>query len=199
MKISHFPHPVARIYIMNEEIRVSLKTSFSEYELKKIKYFYLCLLYEGSKFLLMLLFFSCVHLQREYLVAIVVLLSIRGFSGGIHLQTYTGCLIFSFAFMLSSILCSQTITLSNTTQNAILALCILLMLFVGPVTSSNRPALTQKQNMIYRCITCSVLLFYLILFIAAKTFPYRNICFWVIVFQISQLVAAKILKKGEKR
>lgn len=182
---------------MNQEIKTELETRFSEFELAKLKYIYLCFLHEGSKFVLMLLIFSITKMQQEYLLALVVLLSIRNFSGGIHLKTYFGCLVFTFSFLLLTIIFSENIVFNYSMQNLILFFSILAMAAIGPITSSNRPALTQKQNIVYRSIGCTMLTFYFILFVAMKTFPYRNLCFWVIVFQILQLVVAKILKKGE--
>ncbi len=182
---------------MKEEIKEILLRKYTERELARMRYVYTCLLYEGSKFLLMYVIFSLFQMDREYLMAIAVLLSIRNFSGGIHLSTYVGCFLFTFFFLLGALCASRTIVPPPPVQNTVLLLGALILFCVGPVTSDNRPKLTGRQERIYKSISCAVTFLYFLLFLCEKTFTYRNLMFWVIVFQILQLIAAKICKKGD--
>ena len=55
---------------MKEEIKEILLRKYTERELARMRYVYTCLLYEGSKFLLMYVIFSLFQMDREYLMAI---------------------------------------------------------------------------------------------------------------------------------
>lgn len=178
-------------------IKETLETKFTSTELAKIKYFYLCLLHEGSKFLIMWMLFSFMGRSQEYFIALFVLLSIRNTSGGIHLNRYLSCLAFTLSFLLGAILLSNVYAPTTIVQNIVLLVSVPVAFYIGPVTSKNRPPLTTKQAITSKWITCGVLLLYLLLFFCKETFIYRNLCFWVIVFQIAQLIVAKIWKKGE--
>ena len=162
-------------FIMKEEIKEILLRKYTERELAGMRYVYTCLLYEGSKFLLLYAIFSLFRMDHEYLAAITVLLSIRNFSGGIHFSTYWGCFLFTFFFLFGAIWASRTIALPF----------------------DNRPKLTARQHLFYKSIGCAVTFLYFLLFLCEETFTYRNLIFWVIVFQILQLIAAKIYKKGD--
>ena len=66
------------------------KTELTKLEKARIHYLFLCLFSEGSKFLIMYIIFHALHMTGEYLITLFVLLSVRNFSGGIHLKHYTG-------------------------------------------------------------------------------------------------------------
>lgn len=184
-------------YSMKAEIKEILLEKYTKKELARLRYLYLCLLHEVSKFILLYVVFSLLHMGNEYLAAIAVLLSIRNFSGGIHLDTYWGCFLFTFFFLFGAIAASRTIQLAPAIQNAVLLAGALILFVTGPVTSDNRPELTSRQHRIYMSLGSAVTFLYFILFLCEETFTFRNLFFWVIVFQILQLIAAKIHKKGD--
>lgn len=181
-----------------ETVKEHLKNTFTSYELELLRYFYLCIAYDGSKFLILLLFFSLFHLGMEFCMEILFLTSLRNFFGGLHFNRYVSCFAFTFAFSSTGIILSHLIVLNNKFQTILLAVIILISAITKPVTSTSRPPLSVKQEVIYRCCGMIVLLIYFAIFLTTETFPYRNLCFWVIILQTMQLTTAS-LKKGEKR
>lgn len=181
-----------------EAVKEHLKNTFTSYELELLRYLYLCIAYDGSKFLIMLIFFSFFHLGREFCMEILFLLSLRNFFGGLHFKHYSSCFAFTFAFSSVGIILSHLVVLDKQLQISLLAVIILLSAAIKPIVSANRPPLSTKQESIYHCCGMTVLLVYFVLFLTLQTFPYRNICFWVIILQTLQLIAAKLLMKGEK-
>lgn len=182
-----------------EAIRKHLKNTFTSYELELLRYFYLCIAYDGSKFLILLLLFSFFHLGREFCMEILFLISLRNFWGGLHFKHYASCFAFTFAFSSTGIILSHLIVLNDTFQIILLVMMILLSAITKPVISANRPPLSAKQESMCHRWGMIVLLIYLAIFLTADTFPYRNLCFWVIVLQTIQLKAAELFTKGEKR
>jgi len=176
--------------------KTHLKTVFTPYELELLRYFYLCIAYEGSKFIVMLFFFRTLHLQNEFLTEIFVLLTLRNFYGGIHFKHYLSCFAFTFGFIATGQLLAQYYYLSNVTQIIILLLAFIILCIIKPIASSNRPPLSEKQETIYHICGISILLLHIGFFISYKTFPYRNICFGVIVLHTLQLIVAKSFMKG---
>lgn len=176
--------------------KTHLETAFTPFEVDLIHYFSLCIAYEGSKFIIMLFCFWSLHLQNEFLTEIFVLLTLRNFYGGIHFKHYLSCFAFTFGFIATGLLLAHFIFINNVAQIIILLLTLVISCIIKPITSSNRPALSEKQQTIYHICGISVLLLHIICFILYKTFPYRNIYFWVIVLHTLQLIAAKSFKKG---
>lgn len=184
-------------YNMKEEIKEILLKKYTKKELARLRYLYVCLFHEISKFFLLYVIFFLLHMGHEYLAAVAALLSIRNFTGGIHLHTYWGCLLFTFFFLFGAIVVSRTIAFAPPVQNLVLLAGGLILFFTEPVTSDNRPELTKRQSRIYGSIGSAVTFVYFLLFLSEETFTFRNLFFWVIVFQILQLIAAKIHKKGD--
>lgn len=182
---------------MNPVQRV-LNENFDKHQVDLINYTFLCLAYESSKFVVMFIISSCFHMTHEYCASILVLFSIRNFTGGLHLDHYISCFLFTCGFIGSALLLSEYIFPDNNIRVAIVALSAIAVYITGPVTSKNRPPLAQGQYRTFRLIATIIISIYLLAFLFMKTFPYSNICFWVIVLQTLQLIAAKILKKGEK-
>lgn len=177
----------------------NLLENFSPREIELLRYFYLCFLYESSKFIIMFVFFSLFHLQIEFCIEVFVLLSIRSFYGGIHFEHYSSCFAFTLIFFGIGLLLSESAYLNNGSQICILFFCLIVSWTIKPITSKNRPKLSHRQEMRYHFLGMLLLFIYLLLFITLKTFPYKNICFWVIVLQTTQLVVARIFQKGGSR
>lgn len=176
----------------------SLKNKYTPQELAMVRYFYLSIFYEVSKFLLLYLFYCFMGEKTAYLISIAVLLSVRNFFGGIHFRHYSSCLAFTFIFTHSSILLSHAVEIIPYVQTGILFLCMVTSCIIRPITSKSRPPLTAKQRQIYTFCGFLVMLAYVIFFALFDRFPYRNLCFWVIFLQTLQLIAAKIInKKGD--
>lgn len=182
-----------------DTVKEHLKNTFSTYELELLRYFYLCIAYDGSKFLILLIFFSFFHLGWEFCMEILFLLSLRNFFGGLHFKHYLSCFAFTFAFSSAGLILSHWIVLHHSCQIFLLVMILLVSMTLKPVTSSGRPPLSAKQECIFHRCGMTVLFLYLALFLTIPTFPYRNLCFWVIVLQTLQLISAKLFLKGEKK
>lgn len=173
-----------------------INESFSTTEIEKLKYLKLSFLYESSKFLVMLFLFSLLGYMNEYLASTAILLTIRNFYGGIHLKHYISCFSFTLFFFMCVVYFSETITLNHAIQQGIIFFALIVSAIIGPVTSTNRPSLPDRQKGIYNLCGTIFLFLYFLAFVLLKEFPYRNYCFWVITLQTLQLIVAKFLQKG---
>ncbi len=182
-----------------EAIKKHLKKTFTSYQLELLRYLYLCITYEGSKFLILLIFFSFFHLGVEFCMEVLFLLALRNFFGGLHFNHYISCFAFTLAFSSTGIALSHLAILDNNLQISLLSIAILISAVTKPVTSTCRPPLSVMQENIYHCCGMFVLFAYFAFFLTIQTFPYRNLCFWVIILQTLQLTTARLLMKGETR
>lgn len=180
-------------------LKKHIKNTFSAYEIEQLRYLYLSIFYDLSKFLILFLFYRIFDLQIEFCIEMLILMSIRNFYGGIHCQHYSSCFIFTCIFSLAGIILSHSAQLSSNVQISVLIIMSAICIILKPVTASSRPKPEKNIMIIYQLCGAFVLLLYLIAFISLKTFPYSNLCFWVIVLHTLQLIAAKLFRKGENR
>ena len=100
-----------------EAIKKHLKKTFTSYQLELLRYLYLCITYEGSKFLILLIFFSFFHLGVEFCMEVLFLLALRNFFGGLHFNHYISCFAFTLAFSSTGIALSHLAILDNFSSN----------------------------------------------------------------------------------
>lgn len=177
---------------------LSQEFHFSDLEIARIRYAYVSVLSETSKILLLFFVFHLLHMHTEFLISIGVLLSIRNFTGGIHLDHYTSCLAFTFLFLFLSILLSRYVILSAGLQVLIMEIGIVIVYKIGGVSSDKRPEPSPRKGFVFKMTACALLIVYIILFLCVKNLPWKNLMFWVIVLQITQLAAAKWMKERRK-
>lgn len=162
------------------------------YEKKLREYMLKALLSEASKILIFLLIAICLHIVREYFVALFFLMVLRNNGGGLHFKHYISCLIVSFIFLYASI----GLTFVFKPTRLIMVLLLLLCAFLGwqlvPITSDNRPPATPNQ---IKSSKLSTLLIILILCLVICVCPLNNylyIGFWTTTLHIIQLLIARM-------
>lgn len=165
----------------------------------RLNYFFSCIIYEGSKILLFLLFFTRVQRLKGFLYSMIILLPLRIISGGLHFKHYTSCLAFSFGYFylvnvpLSSMMPSYSIVLF------VLCICILINYYIGPVTSDSRPLLSSEDIRKGRLHIVIATVYDTLLTALFYETALAPIGFWTIVLHSVQLIIAKLRKKrGEK-
>lgn len=177
---------------------LSREFHFTELEIARIRYVIISFISETSKLAVLFTAFSLMNRQKELLAAILVLLSIRNFTGGIHLSHYLSCLLFTFSFLLGAVELAELCFPPLWIQILCLAAGILIVGVIGPVSSDRHPAPSKKKGNIFRIIACMVLLVYILLLLNVRYLPFRNLIFWVSILQILQLAAAKLIKERKQ-
>ena len=168
----------------------------SEKQKKMAIYHLKCWLYDGSKFLIFLVFFFFIERLDMYLYAFIILLPLRLNTGGLHFKHYWSCLLFSFGYMLTVTIPLADIRLPYGVSILLLLLCVVINGSIGPICSASRPALPQQEIIKYRqkgaLLTCYDTLLTM-LFWNTHLAP---VGFWTIVLHSVQLVIGNILEKG---
>lgn len=171
---------------------------FTELEIARIRYVIISFISETSKLAVLFTAFSLMNRQTELLAAILVLLSIRNFTGGIHLSHYLSCLLFTFSFLLGAVVLAEFCFPPLWIQILCLTAGIFIIGIIGPVSSDRRPAPSRKKGNVFRFVACSVVFVYILLLLNVRYLPFRNIIFWVSILQILQLAAAKLIKERKQ-
>lgn len=168
-------------------------------EKARLNYFFSCIIYEGSKIILFLLFFALTRHLNGFLYSVIILIPLRIISGGLHFKHYLSCLAFSFGYFylvnvpLSSIMPAYGFTFT------ILFLCALINFYLGPVTSDSRPILSGEDIKRGRVHIFIATIYDTILTLLFYDTALAPIGFWTIVLHSAQLIIAKLRKKrGEK-
>lgn len=168
----------------------------SEKQKKMATYHLKCWLYDGSKFLLFLVFFYFIERLDMYLYAFIILLPLRLNTGGLHFKHYWSCLLFSFGYMLTVTIPLADVRLPYGVSILLLLLCVVINGSIGPICSASRPELPQQEIIKYRqkgaLLTCYDTLLTM-LFWDTHLAP---VGFWTVVLHSLQLIIGNLRKKG---
>ena len=99
--------------------------------------------------------------------------------------------------MFLSLVVLPMVPVNKVFQLILLFICMLANYYVGPVTSAVHGALTDNLVKRVRIQAFFVIFIYLTLSYIVPENPYIVAGFWVIILHTTQLVAARIIKKGD--
>ncbi|MBQ7943930.1 MAG: accessory gene regulator B family protein [Lachnospiraceae bacterium] len=173
--------------------------SIPEEQKKYVLFHIKCFLYDGSKFLLFLLFFLFINRLDMYIYAFIIMLPLRLTSGGLHFKHYWSCLLFSFGYMLLATVPLATVRLPYGVSIIMLLLCIVINGSIGPICSASRPALPQQEIILARKKAIMLTVYATILTILFWDTTLAPVGFWSIILHSLQLLIGNMIKKrGEK-
>lgn len=165
---------------------------FSDFQIEQLKYVWKTISSEVSKLLIMGFLFR--DRLGLYVFAMVVMLSLRTSTGGIHCRKYVSCLLVSVTYVFLSLYIMPMIPVIKLVQMILLFACILCNYYIGPVTAAVRRPLPEKTVHRVRIQAFVIIFFYLTLTYIMPESPYITVGFWVIILHTMQLVVAKLLK-----
>lgn len=173
------------------ESSVREKKLLSETDIEKMTYGLHVILGECTKLIILGVFFLIFDRFLDFILAFLILVSIRSHSGGLHFYTWIKCFLFSFVFFVLAILVLPKITFLDQAEFVIILVVINLIItaIYAPKTSKYRP-LTQRKYIIKSKFLA--LLFTLIWFTALFLFFLDTTLFsigiWIITLQNTQLL-----------
>ncbi len=181
--------------------QLQISYQFTDLEMKRLKYTVKAVSSELVKTLFLALLFYQLGYLQELLVGIILLVTIRCNCGGLHMNHFLSCLLFTTVFMLLCVIILPAyVSLSYVLKIIALVICIAVTFIIGPIASKKRPPVPVEILRRYRNITVGLLIIYsiILIFLFQKTNPYADTCFWIIVLQTIQLMGAKIAQKGDQ-
>lgn len=192
MKSSQIPADKEMIF-MNEFLKKQYQ--FTDYQIAQLQYVWKTLASEISKLLIMGIIFN--DRLGIYAVAVTIMVLLRTATGGLHCRKYISCFLVSFSYMFLSIRILPLIPVNKVFQLILLFICMLCNYYVGPVTSTVHAPLGDGLVKRVKLQAFLIIFFFITVTYIIPENPYITAGFWVIILHTLQLVAARILKKGD--
>lgn len=159
-------------------------------DLEKINYSLQAILNESFKIVVLIILFYLFGKINYFLFSMVILFSIRIFSGGYHCKTNIKCLLFSIVLFLITCLIGPILPKVNNLIYYIIALLsIFVVILKAPYPNINRPIKSKKRKRNFKIIaTFFTMLWTCILLFYIKDITYLNCGFLTIILQVLQLI-----------
>lgn len=173
-------------------------TGLSSKEQKFLIFRLKCMLYDVSKVILFVSFFTAIHRLDSFMYAFLIFFPVRQVSGGQHFKHYVSCLLFSFAYMYTVVILLTPIKLALAVIIPILAVCAVVIYRIGPILSPSRPALTKQEFAERRKRALNIICYEIVLTILFFDSELASAGYWTIMMHTLQLVTAWIMKNFRK-
>jgi accessory gene regulator B len=158
----------------------------------KIQYGLNVILSEGLKVIFLILFFSVIAHQKYLYFSLCILLSIRIFSGGVHVKGTLNCLILTTLIFILTCVLAPTMPRLHTTYYLFMAIVSLtIVLMRAPICSVARPIKSDKKKLQYKFTAALAIAICTIVLLFLVETPYINCGFSTILIQSIQLVLVK--------
>ena len=162
-------------------------------ELEQIQYALHTILNEVFKIIILIILFSVIGNLNYLLFSMLILLSIRIFSGGLHAKTLWGCLMWTTLFFtLTSIIAPVMPKLNLWTYYILSLLNLVVIVIHSPYPNPKRPVKRKKRKQYLKILAISFSIFwtYILLF-KMNNSAYLNCGIVTILLQSSQLIYIK--------
>jgi accessory gene regulator B len=158
----------------------------------RIQYGLSVILGEGFKIVFLIMFFNIINYQKYFYFSLLILISTRVFSGGVHLKGNLNCLLITtLIFICTSVLAPLVPRLSIVYYSLIGIVSFAIVLIRAPICSVRRPIKDNMKKLQYKFIAAlSVALWTIILLFLDNT-QYVNCGFSTMLLQNVQLVLVK--------
>ncbi|MBU3110233.1 accessory gene regulator B family protein [Clostridium lacusfryxellense] len=162
-------------------------------ELEQIQYAITTILSEVFKIIVLIILFSVIGNLNYLLFSMMILLSIRLFSGGLHAKSLLGCLMWTILFFtLTSIITPLLPRLSPYFYYIVFLLNLALIIVQAPYPNPKRPIKKKKRKLYLKIIAFSFSLFWTyILIFHINNLTYLNCGVATILLQSLQLIYIK--------
>lgn len=158
----------------------------------KIQYGLSILLSEGFKIITLILLFNIIQNQNYFYFSLLILLSIRVFSGGIHVKGTLNCLLLTILlFLFTSTLAPSLPGLPSAYYLIMAVICLVITLVRAPICSVRRPIKDNKIKLQYKYTAVLSIVLWTIILLTLKDTQYINCGFSTIFIQSIQLVLVK--------
>ena len=166
--------------------KISEYSSYSEEEIKKIDYALAVLLGESAKLIILYILFFFLGMLDFLIFSLIILITLRSFSGGIHFDSNFMCLIFTMLFFLitSYIVPKIHFNISNTSY-IFGIISFLIICIKSPRPSHRRPIIKEKRRRILKNLSIfSASIWIFVLFVYIKDIQLLN-CGIATIFLLS--------------
>ncbi|MCI8357112.1 MAG: accessory gene regulator B family protein [Lachnospiraceae bacterium] len=188
-------------YILN---RLQQEYGFSDYQVKLLRFSFTGILYDVSKTLIFIVYFTYIGKFPELIFALIPLILLRTRSGGIHFRKYWTCFFFSFLYLCLVIhVLPVVIPLHPLAVYPVLAVCAVADYLLGPNSLKEKVVVQDaalKDDLKNRLRKAKIECFQVVLIVAVLMFlfpgnRYLIVSFWTVVVHAVQLIITKIMRE----
>lgn len=190
--------PISNFFIVRILNYIRKETDRSEDDIDTIRFSLEAILWELEKIIYMFLVFLIFGLHWHFLATLIVLMSIRPFTGGFHSSTQWGCLFWTLSgFAVAFFVLPPIIPISDITVILVGLFSVVATLIAAPVRSLQMEEIADKskdKHKKYQAVIITI--FWFVIIFVSQSYFLAVAAMWVIFLQNLQLLIEYYRRKS---
>ena len=171
------------------------KQSLTVYEKKLLSFYCLGFFCESSKAIIYYIVFHFLGFQKEYVIALLLMATLRISGGGLHFKNYFSCLLVSFIFLSLAILGGLILYIPLPVMIFLCMMCLITAYKLVPIQAPTRPGASEQLINSAKSHTAVKIILITVFICLFHNNIYGNIGFWTLIIHVVQLTIAKKWRK----
>lgn len=168
------------------------RSQLGEFEREKIEYALSALFNETEKLIGIVVVFLTIERVRMFFVSLVVLMSLRIFTGGLHFSKRYHCFLFTLFFFLITVFLSEIFIIDKALGIVLFSLGFMNIVLCAPLPSKHRILVSERRKKRLRDQAKIVMSMWMICYIFIYDML-ANIILWTVIAQQIEILYFKNL------
>lgn len=178
-------------FIVNKVYNIFIHSlELSEVDAIKLRYMLEVIIGEVLKMIIIFVPFFLLDEVWSYVYCLTALFIIRPQTGGFHIKSFWGCLVFSSCFLTLSMLFIKTIPLQQPLLSIICFFDLVILGCFAPIVPKQRPRYSEHKMFQSKLLSIMIVVIHFGLYVLINH-PYFTYAVWIITLQCLQLLIAK--------
>ena len=143
------------------------------------------------KLLMVFVAFLLIGRPLEFFFILVCVVGLRSFSGGLHFESFSGCVIFTLIYFLGTLIISQLLPATDLLIYITCLIAFVITLLFAPVISPKRPKYPIKKIRRFKMASLIFIIIYLGAYRVIGNHAFFEITVWGLIIHIIQLFIGK--------
>lgn len=178
-------------FIINKVYNIFVQSlELSEVDAIKLRYMLEVIINEILKMMIIFIPFYVLGEGWSYVYCLITLMIIRPMTGGFHIKTFLGCLIFTSCFLGTSMFLIKTVPLEQPLLSFVCFFDLVILVCFAPIVPKQRPRYSEHKMFQSKLISIMIVATTFGLYVISNH-PYFTYAVWVITLQCMQLLIAE--------
>ena len=143
------------------------------------------------KLFMVYVIFLLIGKSMAFLYILVCVIGLRSFSGGLHFESFSGCVGFTLIYFLGTLTLSQLLPTTDVLIYITCFVALVITLLFAPVISPKRPKYSHKKIRRFKIASLIFILLYLGAYKVVGEHAFFDITLWGLIIHILQLIIGK--------
>jgi accessory gene regulator B len=171
--------------------KISSQEDLGTDEKAMIRYSLEVLINTFLKLFMVFIAFLLIGKSLEFFYILLCVIGLRSFSGGLHFESFTGCVAFTLIYFIGTLILSHLLPTTDLLIYMTCFIAFIITLLFAPVISPKRPKYPNKKIRRFKMASLIFIIIYLGAYMVIGEHAFFEVTVWGLIIHIIQLFIGK--------